>query len=247
IVIESFLQGEEASVFAFTDGKSLLTTISAQDHKRVGDGDTGPNTGGMGAYAPVPFVSEAMLKDIHDLVLDPAIRGLAEEGRPFKGVLYAGLMITERGPKVIEFNCRLGDPEAQVILPLLKNDLAQLLRSAVDGTLESETLQWEEAYAVCVVMASGGYPGDYQKGIEITGLREIKETDGLVFHAGTRYENRRFLTNGGRVLGVTALDAHIDDAVAKTYEVVERIKFQGRHFRSDIAYKAGSKKFKFSY
>lgn len=247
IVIESFLQGEEASVFAFTDGKSLLTTISAQDHKRVGDGDTGPNTGGMGAYAPVPFVSEAMLKDVHDLVLEPAIRGLAEEGRPFKGVLYAGLMITERGPKVIEFNCRLGDPEAQVILPLLKNDLAQLLRSAVDGTLESETLQWEEAYAVCVVMASGGYPGDYQKGIEITGLREIKETDGLVFHAGTRFENRRFLTNGGRVLGVTALDSHIDDAVAKTYEVVERIKFQGRHFRSDIAYKAGSKKFKFSY
>ncbi len=234
-------------MFAFTDGKHKLTTIAAQDHKRIGDGDTGPNTGGMGAYAPVPFVSEAMLRDIHDLVLEPAVRGMAEEGRPFKGVLYAGLMITERGPKVIEFNCRLGDPEAQVILPLLKNDLAQLLRAVVDGTLESETLIWEEAYAVCVVMASGGYPGDYEKGIEIHGLRDIRDTEALVFHAGTRFENRKFLTNGGRVLGVTALDSHIDDAVAKAYETVERIRFQGRQFRSDIAFKAGSKKFKFSY
>ncbi len=247
VVVESFLEGEEASVFAFTDGKHILTTVAAQDHKRIGDGDTGPNTGGMGAYAPVPFVSEAMLQDIHDLVLEPAVRGMAEEGRPFKGVLYAGLMITERGPKVIEFNCRLGDPEAQVILPLLKNDLAQLLRAVVDGTLESETLIWEEAYAVCVVMASGGYPGDYEKGIEIQGLRDIRETDALVFHAGTRFENRKFLTNGGRVLGVTAVDSHIDDAVAKAYEAVERIRFQGRQFRSDIAFKAGSKKFKFSY
>ncbi len=247
VVVESFLKGEEASVFAFTDGSHLLTTIAAQDHKRVGDGDTGPNTGGMGAYAPVPFVSEEMLKDIHDLVLAPAVRGMAEEGRPFRGVLYAGLMVTERGPKVIEFNCRLGDPEAQVILPLLKNDLAQLLWSCVDGTLASETLHWEEAYAVCVVMASGGYPGDYEKGKEIHGLRDIKESDALVFHAGTRYDNRRFYTSGGRILGVTGVDSHIDNAVAKAYEAADRIRFEGRHFRNDIAYKAGAKKFKFSY
>ncbi len=247
VVVEHFMTGEEASVFAFTDGKNILTTIASQDHKRVGNGDTGPNTGGMGAYAPVPFVSEKILKDIHDLVLEPAVHGMAEEGRPYKGVLYAGLMMTERGPKVIEFNCRLGDPETQVILPLMKNDFAQLVSSAVDGTLDSETLEWEDAYAVCVVMTSGGYPGDYEKGREITGLRDIKDQDALVFHAGTRFENRRFHTNGGRVLGVTAVDEHIDNAVAKAYETVERIRFEGRHYRNDIAYKAGSKKFKFSY
>lgn len=247
VVVEHFLTGEEASVFAFTDGKNILTTIASQDHKRAGNGDTGPNTGGMGAYAPVPFVSEKILKDIHDLVLEPAVQGMAEEGRPYKGVLYAGLMMTERGPKVIEFNCRLGDPETQVILPLMKNDFAQLVSSVVDGTLDSETLEWEDAYAVCVVMTSGGYPGDYVKGHEITGLRDIKEQDALVFHAGTRFENRRFFTSGGRVLGVTAVDEHIDNAVAKVYETVERIRFEGRHYRTDIAYKAGSKKFKFSY
>ncbi len=247
VVVESFMTGEEASVFAFTDGKNILTTIASQDHKRVGNSDTGPNTGGMGAYAPVPFVSEKILRDIHDLVLEPAVRGMAEEGRPYKGVLYAGLMMTERGPKVIEFNCRLGDPETQVILPLMKNDFAQLVSSAVDGTLDSETLEWEDAYAVCVVMTSGGYPGDYEKGREISGLRDIKDQDALVFHAGTKFENRRFYTNGGRVLGVTAVDEHIDNAVAKAYETVERIRFDGRHYRTDIAYKAGSKKFKFSY
>lgn len=247
IVVEHFMTGEEASVFAFTDGKNILTTIASQDHKRVGNGDTGPNTGGMGAYAPVPFVSEKILRDIHDLVLEPAVKGLADEGRPFKGVLYAGLMMTERGPKVIEFNCRLGDPETQVILPLLKNDLAQLLKSAVDGTLDTETLEWEDAYAVCVVLTSGGYPGEYEKGKEIHGLRDTKEQDVLVFHAGTKFENRKFYTNGGRVLAVTATDEHIDNAVARAYEAVERIRFDGCHYRTDIAYKAGGKKFKFSY
>ena len=247
VVVEHFMTGEEASVFAFTDGKNILTTVASQDHKRAGNGDTGPNTGGMGAYAPVPFVSDKILRDIHDLVLEPAVRGLADEGRPFKGVLYAGLMMTERGPKVIEFNCRLGDPETQVILPLMKNDFAQLVSSAVDGTLDSETLEWEDAYAVCVVMTSGGYPGDYEKGKEIHGLRDVRDQDALVFHAGTKFENRRFFTNGGRVLGVTAVDEHIDNAVAKAYETVERIRFDGRHYRTDIAYKAGAKKFKFSY
>ena len=247
VVVEHFMTGEEASVFAFTDGKNILTTVASQDHKRAGNGDTGPNTGGMGAYAPVPFVSDKILRDIHDLVLEPAVRGLADEGRPFKGVLYAGLMMTERGPKVIEFNCRLGDPETQVILPLMKNDFSQLVSSAVDGTLDSETLEWEDAYAVCVVMTSGGYPGDYEKGKEIHGLRDVRDQDALVFHAGTKFENRRFFTNGGRVLGVTAVDEHIDNAVAKAYETVERIRFDGRHYRTDIAYKAGAKKFKFSY
>jgi phosphoribosylamine--glycine ligase len=245
IVIESQLIGEEASVFAFTDGKNVLPMIPAQDHKRVGDGDTGPNTGGMGAYAPVPFISERMQKDILDLVLEPAVAGLREEGRPFKGLLYAGLMITDRGPKVIEFNCRFGDPETQALIPLLKTDLAQLFRSVVDGKLDSETLEWEEAFAACVVLASGGYPGEYETGKEIYGLKEIKDSDALVFHSGTRYDSRKYLTSGGRVLGVVGVDEHLESAVAHAYDAIEKIRFERKLFRSDIAFKAWTKKFKF--
>ncbi len=245
IVIEDFLTGEEASVFAFTDGKSVLPLIPSQDHKRVGDGDTGPNTGGMGAYAPVPFVSEKMQKDILDLVLEPAVAGLAEEKRPFKGLLYAGLMITEKGPKVIEFNCRFGDPETQAILPLLKTDLAVIFRAVVDGTLADEILEWEDAYAACVILASEGYPGEYEKGKEIHGLKDIKDSDALVFHSGTRFESRKFLTNGGRVIGVIGVDEHLESAVARAYEVAEKIRFEGKHSRSDIGYKAWTKRFKF--
>jgi phosphoribosylamine--glycine ligase len=247
VVIENLLVGEEASVFAFTDGKKILTTIPSQDHKRVGDGDTGPNTGGMGAYAPVPFVSELMLKDIEDLVLEPAVHGLAEEGRPFRGVLYAGLMITEKGPKVIEFNCRFGDPETQAVLPLLKSDLAQIFQSVVDGKLDREMLEWEYKYATCVILASAGYPGDYEKGKEIIGLRDIKESDALVFHAGTKYENRKFYTSGGRVLCVVGMDEQIDESVSNAYEAAEKINFEGKQLRTDIGLKAGHKKFKFSY
>lgn len=245
IVVESLLVGEEASVFAFTDGKNVLAWIPSQDHKRVGDGDTGPNTGGMGAYAPVPFMSEKIQKDVLDLVLEPTVAGLAEEGRPFKGLLYAGLMITEKGPKVIEFNCRFGDPETQALLPILKTDLAQLFSSVVNGKLDDETLEWEDAYAACVVLSSAGYPGDYESGKEIYGLKDIRESDALIFHSGTMYDSRKYVTNGGRVLGVTAVDEHLETAVAHAYEAVERIRFEGKQFRSDIGFKAWTKKFRF--
>ena len=245
IVVEDFLVGEEASVFAFTDGKSVLSLIPSQDHKRVGDSDTGPNTGGMGAYAPVPFVSEKMQKDILDLVLEPTVAGMAEERRPFKGLLYAGMMITDKGPKVIEFNCRFGDPETQALLPLLKTDLAVIFHAVVNGTLADEVLEWEDAYAACVILASGGYPGEYESGKEILGLKDIKDSDALVFHSGTKFEARRFLTNGGRVMGVVGVDEHLESAVARAYEVNDKIRFEGKQFRSDIGYKAWTKKFKF--
>ncbi len=245
IVVEDFLTGEEASVFAFTDGKSVLPLVPSQDHKRVGDGDTGPNTGGMGAYAPVPFVSEKMQKDILDLVLEPTVAGMAEEKRPFRGLLYAGLMITDKGPKVIEFNCRFGDPETQALLPLLKTDLAVILQAVINGTLADEILEWEDSYAACVILASGGYPGEYENGKEIHGLKEVKDSDALIFHSGTRFESRRFLTNGGRVVGIVGVDEHLETAVARAYETNEKIRFEGKHFRSDIGYKAWTKKFKF--
>ena len=245
IVVEDFLVGEEASVFAFTDGKNVLPLIPSQDHKRVGDSDTGPNTGGMGAYAPVPFVSEKMQKDILDLVLEPTVAGMAEERRPFKGLLYAGMMITDKGPKVIEFNCRFGDPETQALLPLLKTDLAVIFHAVVNGTLADEVLEWEDAYAACVILASGGYPAEYENGKEIHGLKDIKDSDALVFHSGTKFEARRFLTNGGRVMGIVGVDEHLESAVAKAYETNEKIRFEGKQFRSDIGYKAWTKKFKF--
>jgi phosphoribosylamine---glycine ligase len=245
IVMEDFLVGEEASVFAFTDGKSVLPLIPSQDHKRVGDGDTGPNTGGMGAYAPVPFVSEKMQKDILDLVLEPTVAGMAEERRPFRGLLYAGMMITDKGPKVIEFNCRFGDPETQALLPLLKTDLAVILQAVVNGTLADEVLEWEDAYAACVIQASGGYPGEYESGKEIHGLKEVKDSDALVFHSGTKFEARRYLTNGGRVLGIVGVDEHLESAVARAYETNDKIRFEGKQFRSDIGYKAWTKKYKF--
>ena len=245
IVVEDFLVGEEASVFAFTDGKHVLPLIPSQDHKRVGDGDTGPNTGGMGAYAPVPFVSDKVQKDILDLVLEPTVAGMAEEGRPFRGLLYAGMMITDKGPKVIEFNCRFGDPETQALLPLLKTDLAMIFQAVVNGTLADEILEWEDAYAACVILASGGYPGEYESGKEILGLKDIKDSDALVFHSGTKFEARRFLTNGGRVMGVVGVDEHLESAVARAYEVNDKIRFEGKQFRSDIGYKAWTKKFKF--
>jgi phosphoribosylamine---glycine ligase len=245
IVVEDFLVGEEASVFAFTDGKHVLPLIPSQDHKRVGDGDTGPNTGGMGAYAPVPFVSDKVQKDILDLVLEPTVAGMAEEGRPFRGLLYAGMMITDKGPKVIEFNCRFGDPETQALLPLLKTDLAMIFQAVVNGTLADEVLEWEDAYAACVILVSGGYPGEYESGKEIHGLKDIKDSDALVFHSGTKFEARRFLTNGGRVIGIVGVDEHLESAVARAYETNEKIRFEGKQFRSDIGYKAWTKKFKF--
>jgi phosphoribosylamine--glycine ligase len=238
VVVEDFLEGEEATILAFTDGKTILPMPSSQDHKKIYDGDRGPNTGGMGAYAPAPIVDDRMMKRIYDEILEPTILGLEREGRFFKGILYAGLVLTARGPKVMEFNCRFGDPENQVILPLLKSDLVEILMSIAEGDLSLEEVEWTGDFAVCVILASAGYPGKYEKGTEISGLAQAEHTrDVLIFHAGTKIEGKKIVTNGGRVLGVTALGRDPEEAISKAYTAVERISFDGAQFRRDIGYR----------
>ena len=246
VIIEEKLEGEELSLLALTDGKSVLPLIPSQDHKAIYDDDEGPNTGGMGAYAPVPFVSGRLQESILDLVFEPAIRGLAQEGRPFKGVLYAGLMITDFGPKVIEFNCRFGDPETQVILPLLENDLAELCLAVANQDLQTDELKFKDNYCVGVVMAAGGYPGNYEKGLPIQGLLKAQTEGRLVFHAGTEMKDGQVVTSGGRVLTVCAMADNLQDAIASAYEGVEKISFDNAHFRKDIAARASRRKFKLS-
>lgn len=212
---------------------------SSQDHKPVGDGDTGPNTGGMGAYSPAPIVTGELMEQISREILVPIVDSMNRNGTPYKGVLYAGIMITHAGPRVLEFNVRFGDPETQPILMRLKSDLLQVCLAVCNGTLEDVTLQWDERPAVCVVIAAGGYPGDYQKGKKITGLREARQLkDVIVFHAGTKSRNGDIVTDGGRVLGVTALGQTIADAKTRAYEAVDKIKFEGAYCRRDIADKA---------
>ncbi len=246
VIIEEKLEGEELSLLALTDGKSVLPLIPSQDHKAAYDNDEGPNTGGMGAYAPVPFVSSRLQESILDHVFEPAIRGLAQEGRFFKGVLYAGLMITDHGPKVIEFNCRFGDPETQVILPLLQNDLAELCMAVAEQNLQTDELKFKDQYCVGVVMAAGGYPGKYEKGLPIEGFLKAQTEGRLVFHAGTETKDGQVITSGGRVLTVCALEDNLQDAIASAYEGVEKIKFDDAHYRSDIAARASRRKFKLS-
>lgn len=239
IIVEEKLLGEEASILAFVDGHNIYVMETSQDHKPIGDGDTGPNTGGMGAYSPAPVVTEAMMNKITHEILVPVVDGMNRNGTPYKGVLYAGLMITGAGPRVLEFNVRFGDPETQPILMRLKSDLLEVLLAVCDGRLEDVTLKWDQRPAVCVVMASGGYPGNYEKGKKITGLGEAgKLKDVVVFHAGTKKQNGDIVTNGGRVLGVTALGERIQDAKARAYEAVDKIKFDGAYCRRDIADKA---------
>lgn len=239
VVVEDFLQGEEMTVLAFTDGETTCSMLSSQDHKKIFDGDQGPNTGGMGAYAPTTVADDKLMKRVYDEVLEPTVNGLESEGKRFKGILYAGLMLTESGPKVMEFNCRLGDPETQVVLPLLKTDLAEVFLSIVDGELSLQDMEWEENFAVCVVMASAGYPGKYEKGKEISGLNRVKGmADVLVFHAGTKKEGGRILTDGGRVLGITATDRSMEKAIGKAYAAVDKIRFEGMQYRRDIGHRA---------
>lgn len=239
IIVEEKLLGEEASILAFVDGHNIYVMESSQDHKAIGDGDTGPNTGGMGAYSPAPVVTEEMMDRITREILVPIVDGMNRNGTPYKGVLYAGLMITSGGPRVLEFNVRFGDPETQPILMRLKSDLLEVFLAVCDGKLDEITLNWDQRPAVCVVMASGGYPGDYKKGKKITGLKEAGQLkDVIVFHAGTKKENGDIVTNGGRVLGVTALGEQITDAKKRAYEAVEKIKFDGAYWRRDIADKA---------
>jgi phosphoribosylamine--glycine ligase len=239
IIVEDKLLGEEASILAFVDGRNIYVMESSQDHKPIGDGDTGPNTGGMGAYSPAPVVTEELMNQITREVLVPIVDGMNRNDTPYKGVLYAGIMITGGGPRVLEFNVRFGDPETQPILMRLKSDLLEVLLAVCDGKLDQISLQWDPRPAVCVVMASGGYPGDYQKGKKITGLEEAgRLEDVLVFHAGTKEQDGDIVTSGGRVLGVTALGETISDAKARAYEAVDVIKFDGAYCRRDIADKA---------
>ena len=239
VVVEDKLIGEEASILAFVDGRSIYVMESAQDHKPVGDGDMGPNTGGMGAYSPAPVVTDAMMSQIEREILVPVVDCMNRNDTPYKGVLYAGLMVTAGGPRVLEFNVRFGDPETQPIMMRLKSDLLEVCLAVCEQKLDRVTLEWDERPAVCVVMASGGYPGDYEKGKVVTGISEAEQLkDVVVFHAGTSVKDGKLVTAGGRVLGVTAIGGTIADAKKQAYEAVGKISFEGAHYRRDIADKA---------
>ena len=235
IVIEEFLTGPEVSVLAFTDGHCVKPMVSSKDHKRAYDNDEGLNTGGMGTVSPNPYYTDALADECMQTIFVPTIEAMRKEGRPFKGCLYFGLMMTPKGPKVIEYNARFGDPEAQVVLPRLKTDLVEICEAVIDERLSDLDIEWEDGAAACVVMASGGYPVSYKKGIEMTGLDENGQVDGaIVYHAGTKFENGKFYTNGGRVLGVTAKAPTLDEALEKAYAAVKKISFEGAHYRTDI-------------
>ena len=239
VVIEELLIGEEASFMALMDGDDFLPLASSQDHKRIFDGDKGPNTGGMGAYSPAPVVDAAVHEAVVEQVLKPLAAGLKRRGVMYRGVLYAGLMITEDGPRVLEFNCRFGDPECQPIMMRLRSDLPSLLMATAEGRLRGMTAEWSDQTAVCVVLASAGYPGEVQTGMEISGLDAPDSwSDGYAFHAGTKREGDRWLTGGGRVLGVTALGDTIEEAAREAYDGVSRISWEGMHYRQDIARRA---------
>lgn len=238
VVIEECLVGEEASLLTFTDGTTIVPMISSQDHKRVFDNDEGPNTGGMGTYAPAPVVTREILSQVQKEILEPTIAAMVKEGRKYVGCLYAGLMMTAEGPKVIEFNARFGDPETQVVLPLLDGDLAEIMLACINGRLKDIEVKWKDEAAVCVVMAAGGYPADYAKGDLITGIDAAEQGGAMVFHAGTAKTAEGIVTNGGRVLGVVATAAGIKAAVDAAYQAVDKIKFNHCHYRHDIAHHA---------
>jgi len=239
VIIEEFLEGEEVSILAFCDGKTVIPMVSSQDHKKIFDNDQGPNTGGMGAYSPVPFYPDELEKRVLEKILKPTVKGLRSEGKEYKGVLYAGLILTKECPKVLEFNARFGDPETQVLLPRLKTDLIDILNAVIEETLHKINIEWEDNAAVCVVLASGGYPGKYQKGKVISGFERLeKMEDIIVFHAGSKLQDNKVITSGGRVLGITAWDDTISKAKEKAYEGVEKIYFEDIYYRKDIASKA---------
>ena len=245
IIIEEYLEGEEASILVFTDGETVLPLVSAQDHKQIFEGDKGPNTGGMGAYAPAPIVTSPVWEKINKRIFLPLIKGLKREGKAYKGMLYAGLMIKDDNPYVLEFNVRFGDPETQVILPKLKNDLVEVMLATVEKRLSQISLQWDERFCLCVVLASRGYPGKYERGKEIRGLEKIEEMkDVLLFHAGTKVYKEdssskvKYLTNGGRVLNVVGLAPTIQEAHQKVYQAIENIYFENIYYRKDIGRKA---------
>lgn len=235
VVIEEFLTGPEVSVLSFTDGKTVKPMVSSKDHKRALDGDKGLNTGGMGTISPNPYYTDELAEECMETIFKPTIAAMQKEGRPFKGCLYFGLMMTPKGPKVIEYNARFGDPEAQVVLPRLKTDILDIVDAVIDEKLDEIDIEWSDDCSACVVMASGGYPESYKKGIEMFGMDDNGQVDGAtVYHAGTKYSDGKFYTNGGRVLGVTATGKTLDEALEKAYKAVESISFDGAHFRRDI-------------
>jgi len=240
IIIEDCLIGQEASILVITDSKEVIALASAQDHKRVFDRDQGANTGGMGAYSPAPIITDGVLKEIMDKIIYRTIDGLAKEGIDYRGVLYAGIMLTDDGPQALEFNVRFGDPETQAILPRLKSDLVEVMLATSEGKLSKiGSLDWDNRACVCVVAAAAGYPGNYSKGQEIVGLEVTSElADVVIFHAGTKKSENKILANGGRVLGVTGLGSTIKEAIDRTYQAVEKIHFEGMHYRKDIGRRA---------
>lgn len=238
IVIEEFLEGQEMSILAFVDGETVKPMVPAQDHKQIFDGDKGPNTGGMGTYTPLPHIDQSIIDEAIATIINPTAKAMVSEGRPFRGVLFAGLMITKDGPKTIEFNARMGDPETQVVLPRLKTDLIDIVLAAMNGKLADLDIQWSDEAAVCVVAASEGYPASYPKGRVITGIAEAEAQGALVFHAGTAMKDGELVTSGGRVLGIVGRGRDIAEARARAYEAVSVIQFEGQQSRSDIAAKA---------
>ena len=238
VVVEEFLTGPEVSVLAFTDGKCVKPMVTSMDHKRALDGDKGLNTGGMGTVSPNPYYTDEIAEECMNTIFLPTIEAMNKEGRTFKGCLYFGLMLTPKGPKVIEYNCRFGDPETQVVLPRLKTDIMDIFEAINNETLADLDIEWDDRACTCVIMASGGYPKSYPKGIEISGLTDGQLDGVTVYHAGTKRDGDKLVTSGGRVLGVTALGESIEDALAKSYAGVEKIKFDGAHYRKDIGQKA---------
>ncbi len=239
IIVEEFLEGEEASIFAITDGHNFVCLPSSQDHKRIGENDTGLNTGGMGAYSPAPAVTDEILNEIELKIINPVLTAMSENGNKFVGCLYAGLMLTKDGPKVIEFNCRFGDPETQAVLPLLEGDFLELLYSAAIGSLNKDAVSYNGGCSICVVTASKGYPENYEKGFEINGLNNITDPFIIVYHAGTKKEHGKIVTNGGRVLGVTAFskENNFKSVKDKVYDYLNKINFEGMYYRRDIAWR----------
>ncbi len=239
VVIEEFLEGQEFSIHAFSDGKTFKLLPPSQDHKPVNNNGLGPNTGGMGTIAPVPWVTKEVMEKVSSDIVKPALEGLKNNGSPFVGLLYPGLIMTKEGPKVIEFNCRFGDPETQSYMRLLKTDLFDILEASVEGRLAEVNIEWENKFACCIALASGGYPGKYEKGFPISGIEEAEKlNDILVFHAGTTMNNNQLTTNGGRVLGVTAVADDLKSALNKAYEAIKLISFEGTHYRTDIGAKS---------
>jgi phosphoribosylamine--glycine ligase len=235
VVVEDFLTGQEVSVLALTDGLTIRPLVPAQDHKQVGEGDTGPNTGGMGAYAPTPHLPPELLSRVQQSVLEPTLATLRQRGIDYRGVVYAGLMISPEGEiQVLEFNCRFGDPETQTVLALLETPLEEVLLACCEQRLEQVSLIWKSGVSVCVVLASGGYPGSYQKGKVITGIEDAEASGAIIFHAGTQLQDGQILTDGGRVLGVTAVGSTFQEAITQTYKAVNYINFEGLYYRRDI-------------